>query len=131
MKNRQLKTLKLKFTVLEFFEDFVVSTLSENTIFEQKCVDELIKTCLAFYGEQSFVYISQRKADYNVDPTIYLNLAKVKPIKGIAIVTESSAATNMANFEKKFSPVPYEIFFEMEDAMEWAVELVKNKKADL
>lgn len=126
MENRQLKTLKLDFTYLEFFEDFVVSTLSENTIFNQKCVDELIATCLDHYGERDFVYISQRQADYNVDPTIYFNLTEVKPLKGIAIVSENPAAIKMADFEKKFSPVPYEIFFEMEDAMEWANELVKK-----
>lgn len=131
MERRPLKTHRLKFTVLDFFEDFVVSTLSENIIFDQKCVDKLRDICLEYYKDESFVYISQRKADYNVDPTIYRSLTTIRPLKGVAVVSHNVSAMKMATFEKKFSPLPYEIFFEMEDAMEWAEELIKNKKADL
>ena len=131
MEKKPLKTHRLKFTILEFFDDFVVSTLFENIIFDQKCVDILRDICLEFYKDESFVYISQRNVDYNVDPTIYRSLTNIRPLIGVAVVSHNISAMKMANFEKKFSPLPYEIFFEMEDAMEWAEELIRNKKADL
>ena len=126
MEIRPVKTLELKFTALEFFENFVVSTLFESIIFDQKCVDELEAILLSYFGDRSFVYISHRKADYNVDPTIYRNLKNIIPLKGIAVVSLNPSAITMATFEKKFSPIPYELFIEMEDAMEWAEELVKK-----
>ena len=126
MEIRPLKTLELKFTTLEFFENFVVSTLFEDIIFDQKCVDELEAILLLYFGDRSFVYISHRKTDYNVDPTIYRNLKNIHPLKGIAVVSLNPSAITMATFEKKFSPIPYELFIELEDAMEWAEELVKK-----
>src|SRR5690606_1065233 len=131
MEKIPLKTLRMNFTILEFFEFFVISSLFEDTVLEQDYVEELTTHCLDFYGEKQFVYISNRRAHYNVNPTIYLNLDKTRYLAGIAVVSEDPSSINMANFERNFSKLPFEVYLDMEDAQEWAIELVKNKKADL
>lgn len=131
MEKVPLKTLKLDFTVLEFFEAYVISSLIDDFVLDQKYVNELTTHCLDFYGAKRFVYISNRKANYNVHPTIYLNLNKAEFLAGIAVVSENPRSINMANFERQFSKIPYEVFLEMEEAVEWALEMANNKKADL
>ena len=131
MEKAALKTLRLDFTILEFFDAYVISSLFDDMVLDQRYVEELTSVCLDFYGARRFIYISNRKANYNVHPTIYLNLNKAKFLAGIAVVSENPRSINMANFERQFSKIPYEVFLEMEDAVEWALEMANNKKADL
>jgi hypothetical protein len=37
----------------------------------------------------------------------------------------------MASFEQNFSKVPFDIFLDLEDALDWKNEVIKNKKAGL
>ncbi len=128
-----LKILELEFTILEFHHNYVLSRPREGQILEGKQVADLVEVCSDFYGSKAFVYLSSRVNDYNVNPTIYLNLDEVKNLAGIGVVSKKVSSLNMANFEKKFCKIPYEIFLELENALEWVEEIIaeKNKKADL
>lgn len=128
-----LKILELEFTVLEFHENYVLSQAREGQVLQGKQVADLVEVCSDFYQGRNFVYLSYRIHDYNVNPTVYLNLEKVRNLAGIGIVSQRPSSLNMANFEKKFCKVPYEIFTKLDNALLWAQEVIeeKNKKADL
>lgn len=125
------KFLELEFTILEFFQEYVVSTPREGEVLEKKQIEDLVEVCSDYYKGSNFVYISFRVNDYNVSPTIYLDLDKVKNLKGIAVVSNKPTSLNMARFEKNFSKVPFEIFKELEPAKQWAQKTLEKKKADL
>jgi len=125
------RTIELEFTILEFHKNFVVSRVKENVILCNKQVFDLIDVCSGNYEGKNFVYITERINNYNVDPTVYLNLDKVKNLAGIAIVSDKISSLNMAQFEKNFSKIPFEIFQELEDAINWTQKILKNKKAGL
>ena len=128
-----LKNLELEFTVLEFYSEYVLSRPREGQVLEGKQVADLVEVCSDFYEGRPFVYISYRVNNYNVNPTIYLNLDEVKNLAGIAIVSKKRSSLNMAKFEKNFCKLPYEIFNELEPALEWVEKVLeeKKKKADL
>ncbi len=126
-----LRTIELEFTILEFHENFVVSRVRENVVLSKKQVFDLIDACSGNYEHKNFVYISKRIYNYNVDPTVYISLDKVKNLAGIAIVSDKTSSLNMAQFEKTFSKRPFEIFLELEDAINWSQKILKNKKAGL
>lgn len=128
-----IRTIELEFTILEFHEDLVVSTIKEGVVLSKKQVFDLVDACSGHYEDEgkNFVYISKRVNHYNVDPTVYLNLEKVKNLAGIAIVSSLTSSLNMAHFEKSFSKLPFEIFMELDDAINWAQKILKNKKAGL
>lgn len=126
-----LRTIELEFTILEFHENFVVSMVRENVVLSKKQINDLIDACSGYYEGKKFVYISNRINNYNVDPTVYINVNKRKNLAGIAIVSEKTSALNMAQFEKNFSKIPFEIFLELEDAINWTEKILKNKKAGL
>lgn len=125
------KTLDLDFSYLEFYDNYVISQLNEEIIFDVNKLHILVDTCNEFFGDKPYVYISKRVHNYNVNPTIYLKLDDVKNLCGIAIVSQRSSSLNMANFEKNFARVPFEVFLDLQDARSWAEEKVKIKKADL
>lgn len=123
-----LKLLELEFTVLEFHSNYVLSIPREGQVLEGKQVADLIEVCSDFYKRKPFVYLSYRVNDYNVNPTIYLDLDKVKNLVGIGVVSKKVSSLNMANFEKRFCKLPYEIFLDLEPAREWVKEIVQEKK---
>ena len=121
------KKLDLKFTSLEFFESIVVSTVKEDTIIEKEHIDDLREICTSHFGNKNFVYITHRKNNYNVNPVIYIDLIQVNTLKGIAVLSDNLGKLKTANFEKNFSPVPYELFDNKEEALIWAKGIVSTE----
>ena len=128
-----LKIVELEFTVLEFYPNYVSSQPREGQVLEGKKMTDLVEVCTSFYNGKYFVYLSNRINDYNVNPTVYINLHNVKNLAGIGIICKNQSAFNTATFEKQFSKIPYEVFREREPALQWINNLIaeKNKKADL
>ncbi|GAB2772025.1 hypothetical protein [Salinimicrobium soli] len=121
------KNIDLEFTSLDFYDNYVISRFREDVVLGPTELQELIKACVEQFDSNRFVYISKREKNYNVIPTIYLNLKEeIQNLRGIAIVTNRSSTISMAKFEQKFSKVPYEIFQEMEEAIKWAEKQVKK-----
>ena len=121
-----LKSIELPFVVLRFYDAYVVAKLKEGVVLGQQEFNELVEVCVNFYRGKKFVYISNRVNNYNVDPLVYLNLVKIETLAGLAVVCGSYDAIGGANFEKRFSKAPFEVFVEFEDAVEWARELLEK-----
>jgi hypothetical protein len=121
------KILELEFTVLEFHRDFVLSKPREGQILEAKEVAKLIEVCSDFFGHESFVYLSYRVNDYNVNPTVYMNLDEVKNLAGIGVVSKKTSSLKMASFEKNFCKLPFEIFTDLDDALDWTGKVLEEK----
>lgn len=121
-----LKSIELEFTILEFYEGYVISVMREGVVFGKDRIHDLVQICSNYYQTSKFVYISNRLHNYNVDPTIYLNLENVGNLAGITIVSQKASSINMANFEKNFSKVPFSVFLEMEEARKWVGELLNK-----
>lgn len=119
------KILELEFTVLEFFPNYVISKPREGEILGGKQVADLVEVCCEYYAGRNFIYLSYRINDYNVHPTVYLNLGHVKNLAGIGVVIKNTSSLNTASFEKKFCKLPYEIFVDLDEALEWVEEIIK------
>lgn len=114
------KKLNLSFAVLEFHGSVVVSTVKEDIVFDQDHITQLRKICAEYFQGQPFVYITNRKYNYNVNPVVYINLIQTNTLKGIGVVSNNPERLKTANFEKNFSPVPYELFDNKNEAIAWA-----------
>ncbi|CAM4328949.1 hypothetical protein [Gillisia hiemivivida] len=119
-----IKSVKLGFTTLDFYKNYVISEVNEEAVFSHSQFMEVVNRCREFYVEKKFVYISRRINNYSVDPTVYLKLEEIrKNLIGIAIVSNKVSSINMAEFEKTFSKVDFKIFLELDEAAEWAENL--------
>jgi hypothetical protein len=112
--------LDLNFASLELFNSIIISTIKEDILVEKDNVEELRKICREQFGDREFVYISDRRHNYNVNPVVYIDLIKNEKLRGIAIVSQNIDKLQTAVFEKNFSPVPFEIFQNKDEALVWA-----------
>lgn len=119
------KELELSFTKLEFHPSIVISTVKEDVLFDENHVEELRQICKDHFGDKKFIYIANRKYNYNVNPVIYINLIQTNTLKGIAVISEDLEKLKTANFEKQFSPVPFELFHNKQEALVWANGIVQ------
>ncbi|MDT0687802.1 hypothetical protein [Autumnicola psychrophila] len=119
--------IELDFTTLEFFSKYVISNLKEDRSVEKEEANTLSKICTDYYGTKRFVYISHRINKCNVDPTVYIsNMPKEGQLRGIAVVAANTPAIKSAKFERLFATFEFEIFTELDDAIEWAQELMEE-----
>lgn len=109
---------------LEFYENFVVASIKDNVVFDEAHLNCLINLGIEQYKGEKFAYISHRKNSYNVNPMIYLRLKDIEGLSGIAVVSERVAALNNAHFEKHFSPIPYQLFLNLETAKKWVNDII-------
>lgn len=126
-----MKEIDLGFTVVQLYEKFGVSHIKDDVVLDYEKSRVLLQTFIDHYGEKPFVYLSQRKNNYNVNPTIYYNLNEGNGLLGIGIACEHPERSVIAKFEKKFCKFPFEIFYNLEDAKKWAEGLYEKKKAGL
>lgn len=121
-----LKKIDLEFTDLQFYNDYVISTVKRDMVLEKDQVRLLKRICQDFFENREFVYIAERKNDYNVNPMIYINLSEGINLSGIAVVSENISRLQTANFEKQFSNIPFELFLNLEEAKAWARSLTST-----
>ncbi len=120
------KELELSFTKLEFYPSIVISTVKEDVLFDENHVEKLRKICKNHFKDKEFVYIANRINNYNVNPVIYINLIQTNTLKGIAVISKDLEKLKTANFEKQFSPVPFELFYNKKEALVWAKGILKQ-----
>ena len=121
------KTLDLSFTSLQFNGQIVNSTIKDDIILQKEQINEMVDICESHYKNTGYIYIGNRKSDYNVNPLIYSSLINAPNLKGIAIFSTDAKKLQTANFEKQFSPVPFEIFDNLEEALVWAESMIASK----
>ncbi|MCM4156030.1 hypothetical protein [Gramella sp. AN32] len=115
-----LKIQKIDFATIEFYPNFVVAIINpeENLDLPQvRILEDIVED---YYKGNEYIYLSYRKNDYSVNPLLYSSLIDIKSLKAIGIVSESFSRLQIANFEKQFCPIPYEIFNSLDEAKAWA-----------
>jgi hypothetical protein len=120
------KIQKYNFCTLNFYESYMVAVVNKDVHLAPVENQVLIDAANDFYGNNPFVYITHRKYSYSVDPIVFIKTAKMKSLLGVAVVADVPVSKGNAEIEKLFYNKPYEIFSVLEDAIEWAKQLVKN-----
>jgi hypothetical protein len=120
------KIQKYNFCTLNFYESYMVAVVNKDVHLAPVENQVLIDAANDFYGIKPFVYITHRKYSYSVDPIVFIKTAKMKSLLGVAVVADVPVSKGNAEIEKLFYNKPYEIFSVLEDAIEWAKQLVKN-----
>ena len=81
-----------------------------------------------YQGTIPFVYISNRKNSYSMDPVAYKELFGLVPnLIGFGIVAKSKRKRMLSNLERMFVKKPMRVFGSVEDAMAWAEKLLQQK----
>lgn len=122
-----IKSLKYPFCTIDVYNNYVISRINEGfhlTPDKNRVLEDIAND---YFNDKPFAYISHRKHSYSVDPSIYLQTSKIKNLCGMAVVAEAPLSKGNAQVEKLFLNKPFEIFSDLDDAIEWAKSLVINE----
>ena len=78
-----------------------------------------------YFKGQKFGFISNRKNDYTIIPTSFLNVSKNNGLLGVAILCYSNSSYDNSLFVKKFYSKPFKSFFTLEECKLWFDSLRK------
>lgn len=117
--------VKLKFCTLSFYDRYVIAEINEGVHLDHQHNEALIEITENHYSKP-FVYITNRINSYSVDPNVYPRTTGVKNLVGFAVVSRVHMAKLNAQIEQMFFSKPFEIFSELEDAINWAKDLIEK-----
>lgn len=109
------------------FDEFLINQINQGSIIEPKHAGVLEDIIKRHFNQAPMVYISNRILSYAVDPMTYIDTAKIKNLKAIAIVTQVSKFKKSAEFEGKFFKKPFEVFTTLSEAIGWANLILKTE----
>ncbi|MFV8225667.1 hypothetical protein [Christiangramia aquimixticola] len=124
-----VKEISLSYVHLVIYKSYLIATIKEDELIDFERIEELRSICHDEFGNRKFVYISDRKYKYNVNPVVYIDLIQKNTLLGIGIILKEFDQASVTNFEKKFATVPFEMFHTREEAIAWANRLLKNSSS--
>lgn len=119
-------TLTLEFCHVSIFDNYIVVVMNEGVNLSPSDNYILLDIANDYFKDKPFVYITHRINSYSVDPQIYYETAKIKNLKGFAVVSSDYKAKRNAEVEKMFFSKPFGIFSELNQAYKWADERVQD-----
>lgn len=114
-----------KFTI---YQNILVSEFKEGIHVNFENTALLIQIAqMAFGSEKPVVYISHRCNSYSINPVNYREYSELFPnFMGLAIVAQNKRRRMLAKLERFFIKKPIEVFDNMEDAFNWAEEMLEK-----
>lgn len=124
-----ITTIDTEIGKFDYYTNMVVAEVKEGVHVTIDHAMEPLQAGAEIFGYgTNFVYISHRLHSYSIDPTGYYEAASMFPnFKGLAIVATNRRRRMLANLERLFMKRPIRVFDNLEDAVEWADEFLKNK----
>ncbi|PVW13785.1 hypothetical protein [Marixanthomonas spongiae] len=119
--------LNLSFATLEIHENCVISTIKEGILFDKEERKQLYEVFKQHFRQKPFVYISNRKNDYTVNPTSYLQEDDFAQLMGMAVLCYSKSTYDNALFEKRFYKQEFHVFYSFQTCEHWAKEVLFSK----
>jgi hypothetical protein len=120
------KILKYDFCVMEIYDDYLIAIMNKDIHLTPDRNQILVDIANTHFANKPFVYITHRKYSYSVDPSIYTKTSKIPNLSGFAVVAEVPVSKSNAEIERLFLNKPFEIFSKLDDAIEWANQLIQN-----
>ncbi len=116
---------ELKSCTLLFIDNCVIATIKEGVVFDKTESTLQTNAILEFYKDKPFVYISNRKYSYSVDPTIYNETSKLLNLSAFAVVTKNLSA-RFTEIERLFLNKPFEVFSDLDEALAWSKNILNK-----
>ena len=120
-------TVNLPIGTFNIYDNYLVATMNEGSTVTKdsnKILEDLVEK---YYPKKKFIYITHRVNSYAVDPAVYSKTSKIKNLAGFAVVANSRLALSNAEIEKLFLKKPFEIFRNLNDAINWAHAILKTE----
>jgi hypothetical protein len=120
MNNPAKIRLDIGFAHFELYDEYLIGTIKEGIVFSTFHLVKFHEIFDQHYSNRPFGYISNRKHDYTIDPTCYLDVSNYSDrLVAIAVLCFSEASYNNVIFAKQFLQRPQEPFYNIKDCVQW------------
>ena len=120
---------ELDFGRYRFYKNLVIGEVFEGAKMDFDRILPLLAIAALYYSEETpFVYLSDRKFSYSIDPTMHREIHKLFPfILGYGVVVYNDINHQVARLEQRFLHCPSGVFHSMDEALAWASHLIGDR----
>jgi len=119
-------SLTFDFCDMTIYDKYLVVVIKEGVNITPDHNSVLLEVTEMYFSDKPFVYITHRLNSYSVDPKIYFETVKIENLKGFAVVSKNYQAKINAQIEQMFFTKPFEIFTKLDEAIEWAEDVISK-----
>ncbi|MBN2867946.1 MAG: hypothetical protein JXK08_04680 [Flavobacteriaceae bacterium] len=123
------KIITFDFCTIEFTGQIAIATIGEGVHVDYDTSRIITQTCIDYFKNKPFVYLTHRKNSYSVDVTKYTYINDLNNLKGFGVISTSLSARN-AEIESLFISIPFEIFDTLEEGIKWANTILENDQIE-
>ena len=123
------KVITFDFCTIEFTGQIAIATIGEGVHVDYDTSRIITQTCIDYFKNKPFVYLTHRKNSYSVDVTKYTYINDLNNLKGFGVISTSLSARN-AEIESLFISIPFEIFDTLEEGIKWANTILENDQIE-
>lgn len=123
------KVITFDFCTIEFIGQIAIATIGEGVHVDYDTSIIITQTCIDYFKNKPFVYLTHRKNSYSVDVTKYTYINDLNNLKGFGVISTSLSARN-AEIESLFISIPFEIFDTLEEGIKWANTILENDQIE-
>ncbi len=116
----------LGFCLMDIYENYVINVMNEGITVSPEHNKIFVEIAEKHFKNKTFVYITHRIHSYSVDPTIYIETAKIKNLVGFAVVSNTSLQKMQTKVEKVFFGKEFRHFDTITEALNWKDEIIKK-----
>ncbi len=116
----------LGFCQMDIYENYIINVMNEGITVLPEYNEIFVEITDTHFRDKKFVYITHRIHSYSVNPTIYLETAKIKNLVGFAVVSNTSLQKMQTKIEKAFFRKEFLQFDTIEEALKWKDDIIKK-----
>ncbi|WP_271768158.1 hypothetical protein [Aquimarina algiphila] len=116
------------FCHIEIYNDYIKAVMKAGITVSPEHNTILLQVVERHFKNKPFVYLTHRINSYAVNPTIYLETAKIKNLVGFAVVSNDPKQIMQTKVEKIFFGKEFKQFDTIEAALNWKNETIKKYK---
>lgn len=118
--------IKTKELTISEYNSIAIVEIEEGVAVSSKNGLETFERLLSIIGGKPWVYISNRVNSYSLDPNDYRHLNEIITLKGIGVIQYEKSIKTALELEKMFIKKPFKTFDDIDSAIEWALERIKE-----
>jgi hypothetical protein len=120
---------ELDFGRYRFYRNLIIGEVFEGAKMDFDKILPLLAIAALYYSEENpFVYLSDRKSSYSLDPPMHREIHKLFPfLLGYGVIVYNDLNYRVARLEQRFLQCPSGLFRSTDEAVAWAAGLIENK----
>lgn len=116
----------LSFCKITLYQDYVYVIMNEGVTVKPEHNEILVKLALQYYKNEKFVYITHRINSYSVNPTIYIETAKISNLVGFIVIKPQEETIKTEDIESLFFNKPFIKCNTLDKAIEYKDSLLQD-----